>query len=298
MEKPVPMEKSAPIAKPAAPTIDLAGGVAMPRLGLGTWPLTGESAERAVTQAISCGYRSIDTAAVYGNEDGVGRGLVASGVDRSELFVTTKLARTAHGYDTALRAFEQSLRQLALEYVDLYLIHWPMPALDLYVDSWRALIRLQADGRVRAIGVSNFKPAHVDRLIEETGVVPAVNQIELNPRTNRADTRAYHRRKGIVTESWAPLGSGTDLLAEPILAELATKYRKAPGQIALRWHMELGLVATPRSVHPQRMASNIDLFDFRLTDDEIQRLTALDTGAHPAVDSDTFVGPPSTTAPE
>ena len=279
--------------KSTAPTVDLGGGVAMPRLGFGTWPMTGDAAEEAVTQAISRGYRSIDTAAVYGNENSVGRGIAASGIDRSDVFVTTKLARTAHGYDTALRAFEQSARELATDYLDLYLIHWPMPALDLYVDSWRALIRLQSDGRVRAIGVSNFKPAHVDRLIEETGVVPAVNQIELNPRTNRADVRAYHERMGIVTESWAPLGSGTDLLAEPVLAELATKYHKQPGQIVLRWHMELGLVATPRSANPQRMSSNIDVFDFVLTEDEVQRISALDTGSHPAVDSDTFVGPPA-----
>lgn len=284
--------------KPAAPTVDLGGDVAMPRLGLGTWPMTGDAAENAVTQALSRGYRLIDTAAIYGNEDGVGCALRASGIARAELFVTTKLARKAHGHDTALRAFEQSLRALALEYVDLYLIHWPMPALGLYVDSWRALIRLQAEGRVRAIGVSNFKPAHIDRLIDETGVVPAVNQIELNPRTNRADARAHHRRKGIVTESWAPLAPGTNLLAEPIVAELATKYSKAPGQIVLRWHIELGLVATPKSADPQRIASNIDIFDFRLDDDEVQRLNALDTGAYPPVDSDTFVGPPSAPAPD
>ena len=208
------------------------------------------------------------------------------------------MARTAHGYDTALRAFEQSLRELAFEYLDLYLIHRPMPALDRYVDSWTALIRLQAEGRVRAIGVSNFKPAHIDRLIEETGVVPAVNQIELNPRTNRAAARAYHRRNGIVTESWAPLGSASDLLAGPVIADLAAKYHEQPGQIVLRWHMELGLVATPRSANPQRMTSNIDIFDVRLTADEVQRRTALDTGAHPAVDSDTFVGPPSAPAPD
>lgn len=284
--------------KPAAPTIDLGGGVAMPRLGLGTWPMTGDTAEMAVTQALSRGYRLIDTAAVYGNEDGVGRALMASGIARSELFITTKLARKAHGHDTALRAFEQSLRTLTLEFVDLYLIHWPMPALGLYVDSWRALIRLQSEGRVRAIGVSNFKPAHIDRLIDETGVVPAVNQIELNPYTNRIDARDYHRRKGIVTESWAPLAPGTGLLAEPIVAELATKYRKLPGQIVLRWHMDLGLVTTPKSADPQRIQSNIDIFDFRLDDDDVQRLNALDTGAYPPVDSDVFVGPPSAPAPD
>jgi 2,5-diketo-D-gluconate reductase A len=281
------------MANGAVPTVALAGDVAMPSVGLGTWPLAGVAAEEAVAQALSRGYRSIDTAAVYRNERSVGRAIAASGLERSEVFVTTKLARTAHGYDTAMRAVDESLRELALDHVDLYLIHWPMPALGLYVDSWRALIDVQAEGRVRAIGVSNFKPAHIERLVDETGVVPAVNQIELNPRTNRADARAYHRRRGIVTQSWAPLGSGTDLLSEPVITQLATKYRKRPGQIVLRWHMELGLVATPRSGNPVRIAENIDVFDFRLTDDETRRVSALDTGSHPPVDSDTFTGPPT-----
>jgi len=278
-----------------APTVALADDVLMPRLGLGTWPMTGACAETAVRQALTHGYRSIDTAAAYGNEDAVGRGIAASGVDRRSVFVTTKLANTEHGFAPTLRAFDRSLDSLGLEYLDLYLIHWPMPWLDRYVDSWNALIRLRDESRVRAIGVSNFTPVHIERLIAETGVTPALNQIELNPRTNRLDARTYHQRKGIVTESWGPLGPRTDLLDEPTLIELAAKYGKTPGQIVLRWHMDLGLVTTPKSANSQRISANLNIFDFNLTASEVGRISALDTGAHPPVNSDApLSGPPPT----
>jgi 2,5-diketo-D-gluconate reductase A len=262
--------------KPAAPTIDLGGDVTMPRLGLGTWPMTGDTAEMAVTQALSRGYRLIDTAAAYGNEDGVGRALMASGIARSELFVTTKLARTAHGHDTALRAFDQSLRALALDYVDLYLIHWPMPALELYVSSWRALIRLQAEGKVRAIGVSNFKPAHIDRLIEETGVVPAVNQIECHPRFQQVELRAFHEQNGIVTTSWSPLGRG-GLIDDDAIGAIARKHGKSPAQVMLRWHVENGLCVIPKSSSRDRQAENLDIFGFALDADDLAAIGWLDS---------------------
>ncbi|MFD9667819.1 aldo/keto reductase [Rhodococcus sp. NPDC059968] len=276
----------------SAPTVNLSGSVSMPRLGLGTWPMKDAEAERAVESALTQGYRLVDTAAAYGNEAAVGRGVRQSGLPREEVFVTTKLHNCDHGYDNALRAFDRSSDELGLDYLDLYLIHWPMPFLDRYVETWRALAKLQEDGRIRAIGVSNFKPAHLDRLIAETGIVPAVNQIELNPRTNRPEERAYHREQGIVTESWSPLGPGTDLLEIPAITDLARKYGKQPGQVVLRWHMDLGLVATPKSANPGRIAANIDVFDFALTADEVDSITALDTGSVPPVDSDKPLSPP------
>ncbi|MFC9836350.1 aldo/keto reductase [Rhodococcus sp. NPDC127530] len=276
----------------SAPTVNLSGSVSMPRLGLGTWPMKDAEAERAVESALTQGYRLVDTAAAYGNEAAVGRGVRQSGLPREEVFVTTKLHNCDHGYDNALRAFDRSSDELGLDYLDLYLIHWPMPFLDRYVETWRALAKLQEDGRIRAIGVSNFKPAHLDRLIAETGIVPAVNQIELNPRTNRPEERAYHREQGIVTESWSPLGPGTDLLEIPAITDLAREYGKQPGQVVLRWHMDLGLVATPKSANPGRIAANIDVFDFALTADEVDSITALDTGSVPPVDSDKPLSPP------
>ncbi|MFJ2202696.1 aldo/keto reductase [Streptomyces violaceusniger] len=271
---------------PAAPTLTLNNGVVIPRLGLGTWPLDGRDAEHAVVTALNHGYRLIDTASSYGNERAVGRGIRASGLRRKDVFVTTKLHGEDHGYDSALRAFETSLTELNFDYVDLYLIHWPVPSKGLFVDTWRALQKLMADGQVRAIGVSNFKPAHIERLIDETGVTPAVNQIQLHPQTTQRELRAYHRTRGIVTESWSPLGQGSDLLDAPEIHEIAARRRRSPGQIVLRWHMELGLIAIPKSGNPSRIAANIDIFDFTLTAGEVDTLSALDTGAKPPVDSD------------
>ncbi|MEU6375775.1 aldo/keto reductase [Streptomyces sp. NPDC046909] len=270
----------------ASPVLTLNNGVTMPQLGFGTWPLKDEEAQRAVTTALADGYRLIDTAAAYGNEDAVGRGIRDSGLDRQEVFVTTKLQGAHHGYDNALRAVDTSLAALGVDYVDLFLIHWPVPARDLCVPTWQAFAKMLADGRARAIGVSNFKPAHLDRIIDETGTVPAVNQIQLSPLTAQTELRDHHRRLGIVTQSWSPLGKGTDLLDHPVITGLSSKYARTPGQIVLRWHMDLGLSAVPKSGDPERIRRNIDVFDFALTPAEVDSITALDTGVHQPADSD------------
>jgi 2,5-diketo-D-gluconate reductase A len=270
-----------------APTLALNDGNAIPQIGLGTWPLNDEQVAAAVVAAVEAGYRHIDTAARYGNERGVGRGIRDCGLPREELFVTTKLDGQHQGNDRALAGLDDSLRRLGLEYVDLLLIHWPLPQRDEYVSTWRTFERLVAAGKARSIGVSNFKPAHIERLLAETTIRPAVNQIQLNPRITRPEQRAYNSAHGIVTVSWGPLGPGTDLLASPVVTALAVKYGRTAGQIVLRWHIELGLAPIPKSANPARMAQNIDIFDFALTAEEVASLSALDTGADPGVDSDT-----------
>jgi 2,5-diketo-D-gluconate reductase A len=236
--------------------------------------------------AIEAGYRSIDTAEKYGNETGVGAGIRASGVPREELFLTTKLDGKFQGGDRAVAGLDESLRRLGVEYVDLLLIHWPLPWRDLYVDTWRTFERLLHTGKTRAIGVSNFKPPQLDRLLAEAEVVPAVNQIQLNPAVTRVDSRAYNARHGIVTESYSPLGAGSELLGEPVVTEIAAAHAKTPAQIVLRWHVELGLVAIPRSGNRERIAQNIDIFDFALTGDEVTAISRLDQGEAAAYDSD------------
>ncbi|MBC6463390.1 aldo/keto reductase [Actinomadura sp. HBU206391] len=250
--------------------------------------MSDDQAEVAVAQAVEAGYRLVDTAYAYGNEDGVGRGLRASGVPREELFVTTKLNGEWHGYQAAQEAFQASAGRLGLDYVDLYLIHWPLPSRDRFVDAWKGLVKLLEDGRVRAIGLSNFKPAHIDRVLAETGVVPDVNQIELNPTVTRNATRAYNTEHGIVTQSWSPIGRGGALLAEPVITDLGERYGKTPAQIVLRWHMELGLITVPKSADPDRMRANLDIFDFALTADEVGAISGLDQGEAAATDSDVF----------
>jgi len=240
-----------------------------------------------VAEALDAGYRLVDTAFAYGNEDAVGRGLKASGVPREDVFVTTKFNRPSHSVAGAHQAFADSARLLGVDYVDLLMIHWPLPAYDHYVDAWRGLIELLEKGDVRAIGMSNFKPVHIDRLLAETGVTPDVNQIQLNPSLTRVETRAYNAEHGIVTESWSPLGSGSDLLTEPVITALAERYHKTPGQIVLRWHMELSLVAIPKSSSPQRLRANIDIFDFALSAADVDVISALDRGESAATDSDT-----------
>lgn len=270
------------------PSITLNNGIAMPQLGYGVWQIEDDQAFTAVGQALEAGYRSIDTAAIYGNEEGTGKALAASGLPREELFVTTKLWNGDQGQDATLRAFDTSLTKLGLEYVDLYLIHWPLPSQDTYVDTYRALEKIQAGGRARAIGVSNFLPGHLERLLGETSVVPAVNQIELHPQFQQAESRAFHARHDIATEAWSPLGQGKGLLEHATLAELAAKHGKTPAQVVLRWHLQLGNVVIPKSVTPSRIAENIDVFDFSLDDTDLATLAALDSGNRLGPDPATF----------
>ncbi|MBL0404841.1 aldo/keto reductase [Microvirga aerilata] len=271
----------------AIPTIRLNDGNAMPQFGYGVWRVSNEEAAAAVGEAIKAGYRSVDTAAIYGNEEGVGEAIRAASVSRDELFITTKVWNNNHGYDNTLRAFDESLGRLQLDFVDLYLIHWPVAGSDAYRDTWRALIKLKQDGRARSIGVSNFMVEHLRRLIDETGVTPAVNQIELHPRFQQKELRAFHAANGIATESWSPLGQGS-LVTDETLAGIGRKYGKTPAQVILRWHLDNGLVVIPKSVTPSRMRENIDVFDFKLDADDMRVIEGLDdkggrVGPDPAV---------------
>lgn len=257
------------------PTLTFNDGRAIPQLGFGTWQVPDAQAPDVVGQAILEGYRSIDTAQAYNNEAGVGRALADSGVGRDALFVTTKLANSQHGYDETMRATEESLRKLGLDQIDLYLVHWPIPRQDRYVDTWRAFIELRKGGKLRSIGVSNFTATHLDRLRDETGVLPALNQIELHPRFQQKSLRAYHEKNGILTESWSPLGRG-GLLDDPTIAEIAAKHGKSAAQVVLRWHVDLGLVVIPKSVTPSRIRENFDIFDFALDREDLDAISRLD----------------------
>ncbi|WP_036323132.1 aldo/keto reductase [Microbispora sp. ATCC PTA-5024] len=258
--------------------ITLNDGVVMPRLGLGVWQVSDREAERAVLTAIEHGYRGVDTAKLYHNERGVGRAVRASGLPRDELFVTTKLWNDEHDSDKALRAFDASMDRLGLDVLDLYLIHWPAPRQGKYVQAWRALEKLYFEGRVRAIGVSNFTVEALRRLLDETDVVPAVNQIELHPWLPQRELRAFHAEHGIATEAWSPLGQGRGLLDLPVLAEIGARHGKTAAQVVLRWHLQLGNVVIPKSVTPSRIAENIDVFDFELSPEEMAAVDALDAG--------------------
>ncbi|MHC6229475.1 aldo/keto reductase [Arthrobacter sp. MMS24-T111] len=270
-----------------APLIPLNDGNSIPQMGLGTWPLDDDQVAAAVVQAVEAGYRHIDTAVKYGNERGVGNGIRASGLDRSELFITTKLDGEFQGHDRAVSGLEGSLKRLGLEYVDLLLIHWPLPGRDQYISTWQTFERLQAEGKARSIGVSNFKPSHLERLMAETDVVPAVNQVQLSPAITRTAEREFHARHGIVTESYSPLGgSGAGLLGAPILAQLAEKHGKTPGQLVLRWHIQNGLVTIPKTSSPERMRENLDVFDFALDPQDLAELSVLDEGPGAGNDSD------------
>ncbi|CAL9624708.1 putative oxidoreductase_MSMEI_2347 [Streptomyces sp. enrichment culture] len=268
------------------PPIKLNNGVEMPQLGFGVWQVPDDEAETAVTTALEAGYRSIDTAAIYGNEEGTGKAIAASGLPREELFVTTKLWNADQGYDSTLRAFDTSLEKLGLDYVDLYLIHWPTPERGLYVDTYKAFEKLHADGRIKAIGVSNFLPEHLEKLIGETSVVPAVNQIELHPHLQQHDAREYHAEHGIATEAWSPLGQGKGLLEVPAIVAIARKHDRTPAQVVLRWHIQLGNVVIPKSVTPSRIKENIEVFDFDLDTEDLAAISALNEdrrlGPHPA----------------
>jgi len=263
---------------PTIPTVTLNDGREMPQIGLGVWQATSHEAKSIVTEALEAGYRSIDTAAIYGNEEGVGDAIRAASIPREELFITTKLWNNNHRYDAALGAFNQSLDRLKLDFVDLYLIHWPVARSEAYLDAWRALMKLKEDGRAKSIGVSNFTILHLKRLIAETGMVPAVNQIELHPRFQQRELRIFHAGLGIATEAWSPLGQGT-LVADETLAEIGRKYAKTPAQVILRWHMEKGLIAIPKSVTPSRIRENIDIFDFSLEAEDMSIIETLDDKA-------------------
>jgi 2,5-diketo-D-gluconate reductase A len=252
-------------------------GHMIPQLGLGIWQVPAATTAATVASALALGYRLVDGAAIYGNEEGLGEGVRQSGLPRDEIFVTTKVWNDDQGHDATLRAVEASLARLQMDQVDLCLIHWPTPARDLYIDTWRALIRLQQEGRVRSIGVSNFMAPHLVRLVDETGVVPVLNQIELNPRLQQTDLRALHDRMGIVTQSWTPLGQGKSFDAAPVQAA-AARSGKTPAQVILRWHIQIGAAVIPRSTRAAGLAENLDVFDFSLTEDEMAAMASLDEG--------------------
>ncbi|MFD8061722.1 aldo/keto reductase [Streptomyces cyaneofuscatus] len=260
------------------PSITLNNGLEMPQLGFGVWQVPDDEAAKAVAKAIESGYRSIDTAAIYKNEKGTGRAIAASGVPRDELFVTTKLWNSEQGYDSTLRAFDASLDKLGLDHVDLYLIHWPVPAKDAYTDTYRAFEKIYADGRAKAIGVSNFHPEHLKRLLAETSVVPVLNQIELHPQLQQAEARAFHAEHGIATEAWSPLGQGKGLLEVPTVVAIAQKYGRTPAQAVLRWHLQTGNIVIPKSVTPSRIEENLDVLGFELDADDLAAFAALDEG--------------------
>lgn len=260
------------------PTVTLNDGTALPVIGLGTVQSEGEDMAATVTAALDSGYRLIDTALRYETEPGVGRAVAASSVPREDILITTKIPGRLHGYDEAKESARTSLDNLAVVYIDLLLIHWPLPKVDKYIDTWRAMIDLQKEGVVRSIGVSNFTVAHLDRLVSETSVVPSVNQIELHPYFPQADLRAYHAEHGIVTESWSPLGRGSELLTAPPVAEAAAAHGVSAGQVVLRWHIQLGAVPLPKSSNPDRQKQNLDIFGFELTDDEMAAISGLERG--------------------
>ena len=263
-------------------------GRTIPQLGYGVFQIPPEETEKAVRTALDAGYRLIDTAQGYQNEEGVGAALAAGDVPVDEVFVTTKLTNSEHGYDKTMAAFDASMNKLGLDVLDLFLIHWPLPMQDKYVETWRAFEALQKEGRIRSVGVSNFTVDHLKRLLDETDVVPAVNQVELHPRFPQAELRAFHAEHGILTEAWSPIGQGRGLLDDPTLADLAEAKGKSPAQIVLRWHVQLGNVVIPKSVTPSRIKENIEVFDFELDDDDMARISSMATGERLGPDPEQF----------
>ncbi|HYO31883.1 MAG TPA: aldo/keto reductase [Nocardioidaceae bacterium] len=270
------------------PTFTLNNGVDMPRLGFGVFQIPPDETATAVTTALDSGYRLIDTAAGYANEEGVGAAIKASDVPRADIFVTTKLANADHGYDAALKAFDTSMSLLGLDTIDLYLVHWPLPAHDLYVETWKALEKIYADGRARSIGVSNFTVEHLTRLLDETDVVPVANQVELHPYLPQPELRRFHADHDIATEAWSPLGQGKTLLNEPAVTALAESQQRTPAQVVLRWHLQLGNIVIPKSVTPERIRQNFEVLDFELSDADMATLDDLATGERMGPDPDTF----------
>ena len=265
-------------------TTTLGDGVEIPRIGLGVLRVPADDAQGSVRTALESGYRSIDTAAVYGNEDGVGRGIRESGVPRDEVFLTTKVWNTNHGYQEALDAFEKSIDRLRVDYVDLYLIHWPMVSVGRVPETWQALQEIKRQGRARSIGVSNFLVKHLEELAEDSDEVPAVNQIELHPHMQQNELRAYHQSHGIATEAWSPLGQG-QVLEDPGLVRIAGRHGRSVAQVVLRWHLQLGNIAIPKSSNPERIRQNIDVFDFALTEHDMLAMALINQdrriGSHP-----------------
>lgn len=268
--------------------LSLHDGARIPQVGLGVWQTPDNEAAPAVKAALDAGYRHVDTAAVYENEQGVGEGIRQSGLPRSDIFLTTKLWNTDQGYEQTLKAFEASLKRLGTDYVDLYLIHWPSAHRGLFVDTWKALVSLKEEGRAKSIGVSNFYPEHIEKIVAETGVVPVINQIELHPDFQQRETRAFHEKHKIATQSWSPLGQGK-LLGHPFIAEIAQKLGRTPAQVIIRWHIENGLVVIPKSVTPSRIVENFKVFDFKLSAEDLDRLNGLD-------DAGARIGPDPKTA--
>ena len=273
---------------PLAPTVPLRNGLAMPVLGLGTWPLRGAEAAAAVRTALETGYRLVDCAENYRNEDGVGQGIRDSGVPREDVVITTKFNKEWHSVDGVRQAWRASTERLGVDYIDVLMVHWPNPGQDRYVDAIRGLAALLEDGSIRAIGASNFSPAHLRRVEEESGLVPDLNQIQLSPYASRQEHRDYHREHGIVTESWSPIGGRDEgLRSDPVITAIAEELGRTPTQVVLRWHVQTGLVAVPKSGNPGRIAENLDVFGFELSDDHMARIDALDRGEVDVADPET-----------
>jgi diketogulonate reductase-like aldo/keto reductase len=272
------------------PMITLRDGAEIPQLGFGVFQVPPEDTADVTTRALQAGYRHVDTASAYGNEAGVGQAVRAAGLDREEVFITTKCFNDQQGHEQAWRALRESLDRLELDYVDLYLIHWPVPSQGLFVDTWKAFIQMQEEGLTRSIGVSNFQPAHLRQIVEQTGVTPVVNQIELHPRFQQPGLRREHEELGIVTEAWSPLAQGA-VLDDPAIVEIAEEHERTPGQLVIRWHLQLGNVVFPKSVTQERIEQNFDVFGFHLSDAEMERIEALDAGERTGPDPDTFVHP-------
>lgn len=273
-------------ASAPAPLLKMLHGHSIPALGLGTWPLLGEECEVAVRRALQSGYRLVDTAFQYQNEEAVGRGIRTSGIARDTVFISSKFNKESHSVDGVQRAYDQSLSRLGVDYLDMFMCHWPVPALDRYVEAWRGLVRLLEEGRVKAIGVSNFKPSHLNRIIEATGVVPDVNQIQLSADIARLEPRAFHERMGILTESWSPIGRDSALREHPTIKNIGKRLDKTPAQVLLRWHVQQGLVPIPHASDPTWLTENISVFDFSLSSADMAAIRELDRGEASARDSD------------
>jgi diketogulonate reductase-like aldo/keto reductase len=274
----------------SVPKLRMRDGEEIPQLGFGVFQVPPAETEEAVILALNAGYRHLDTAAAYRNEGAVGQAIRASGVDRGEIFVTTKCWNEDQGHEQAKRACHASRERLELEHIDLYLIHWPVPAHDRYVETWKAFIELQQEGLVRSIGVSNFQQEHLERIVSETGVTPAVNQIELHPHLQQQGLRREHEELGILTEAWSPLAQGA-VLDDPTIIEIAEHHAKTPAQVVIRWHVQLGNVVIPKSVTPSRIEENFDVFDFELASEEMDAIKGLDQGRRTGPDPDTFIRP-------